>query len=198
MDIDGQGQSSLKHGDPAPISNVDCKERSDIELMIQGWHAWAKTQKMILKDKVSWSDLALRITWGFRGNLNFWWERISDNSKLRLLQHDRPIDELCKAVVHEFYGEININTAHNADVFMSQKLCDLKDLKKYYCAMQNLLYKVPDPRNTAYLRKYISSLPNPVPELVRKRIEDEGHKFRSSFFCRCTRTSHSCYPRRMC
>jgi hypothetical protein len=47
MDIDGQGQSSLKHGDIAPISNIDCKERSDIEIMIQGWHAWAKTQKLI-------------------------------------------------------------------------------------------------------------------------------------------------------
>jgi hypothetical protein len=60
MDIDGQGQTSLKQGDTAPVSNVDCKERSEIEVMIQGWHAWAKTQKMIYKDKVSWSDLALR------------------------------------------------------------------------------------------------------------------------------------------
>jgi hypothetical protein len=58
-------------------------------------------------------------------------------------------------------------------LFMSQKLCDLSDLKDYYCMMQGLLYKVPDPRNTAYLRKYISSMPNPVPELTRKRLEDE-------------------------
>lgn len=71
MDIDGQGQTSLKLGEAAPVSNVDCKEKIDIETMIQGWHAWAKTQKMTFKDKVSWSDLALRITWGFRGNLHF-------------------------------------------------------------------------------------------------------------------------------
>jgi hypothetical protein len=173
MDIDGQGQTSLKQGEAAPVSNVDCKEKIEIETMIQGWHAWAKTQKMIFKDKVSWSDLALRITWGFRGNLHFWWERISDNSKLRIIQHPKPLDELVKAVVHEFYGDIRINSAHYADTFMSQKLCDLSHLKDYYCMMQGLLYKVPDPRNTAYLRKYVSSMPNPVPELVNKRLENE-------------------------
>jgi hypothetical protein len=173
MDIDGQGQTSIKQGDTAPVSNIDCKERNDIEVMIQGWHAWAKTQKMLYKDKVSWSDLALRITWGFRGNLSFWWERVADHSKLQVIQHDKPIDELCKAVVHEFYGDVRVNMSHYADTFMSQKLCDLKDLRKYFCTMQSLLYKVPDPRNTAYLRKYLSSLPNPVPELTRKRLADE-------------------------
>lgn len=39
--------------------------------------------------------------------------------------------------------------------------------------MQGLLYKVPDPRNTTYLRKYVSSMPNPVPELVNRRLENE-------------------------
>jgi len=38
--------------------------------------------------------------------------------------------------------------------------------------MQNLLYKVPDPNNTAYLRKYFSSMPGKVPDLVRQRLED--------------------------
>jgi hypothetical protein len=136
MDIDGQGQTSIKQGDVAHVSNVDCKERNEIEVMIQGWHAWAKTQKMLYKDKVSWSDLALRITWGFRGNLSFWWERVSDHSKLQIIQHNKPIDELCKAVVHEFYGDVRVNMSHYADTFMSQKLCDLKDLRKYYCMMQ--------------------------------------------------------------
>jgi hypothetical protein len=173
MDVDGQGQTSLKQGDSSPVTNLDCKDRSEIEVVIQGWHAWAKTQKMIYKDKVSWSDLALRLTWGFRGNLSFWWERISDNRKLRIIQHGKPVDELIKAVVHEFYGDIRINSAHFADAFMSQKLCDISDLKEYYCMMQGLLYKVPDPRNIAYLRKYLSSMPNPVPELTRKRLEDE-------------------------
>jgi hypothetical protein len=79
MDIDGQPQTSIKHTDTAPVSNVDCKSKLEIEIMIQGWHAWAKTQKLFFKDKVTWSDLALRITWGFTGNLHFWWERITDN-----------------------------------------------------------------------------------------------------------------------
>jgi hypothetical protein len=63
--------------------------------------------------------------------------------------------------------------SHYADTFMSQKLCDLKDLRNTFVCMQNLLYKVPDPRNTAYLRKYLSSLPNPVPELTRRRLANE-------------------------
>jgi hypothetical protein len=88
MDIDGQPQTSIKHTDTAPISNLDCKSKTEIESIIQGWHAWAKTQKLLFKDKVSWSDLALRITWGFTGNLCFWWDRISDNSKLRIIQHE--------------------------------------------------------------------------------------------------------------
>lgn len=128
MDIDGQGQTSIKHTDTAPLSNFDCKTKSAIEDTIQGWHAWAGTQKLLFKDKVTWSDLALRITWGFQGNLHFWWERISNNSKLRILQHDKPIDELIKAVIHEFYGKIIIDTEHYADLFMSQKLCNLRDL----------------------------------------------------------------------
>lgn len=128
MDIDGQGQTSIKHTDTVPLSNFDCKPKYAIEDTIQGWHAWARTQKLLFKDKVTWSDLALRITWGFQGNLHFWWERISNNSKLRILQHDKPIDELIKAVIHEFYGKIIIDTEHYADLFMSQKLCNLRDL----------------------------------------------------------------------
>jgi hypothetical protein len=81
---------------------------------------------------------------------------------------------------------------------MSQKLCDIKDLKKYFCAMQNLLYKVPDPRNSAYLRKYISSLPNPVPELVRKRIEDEDIILESLSFAGVQEQVIFSYSRRMC
>jgi hypothetical protein len=141
MDIDGQPQTSIKHTDTAPISNIDCKSKTEIESIIQGWHAWAKTQKLLFKDKVSWSDLALRITWGFTGNLCFWWDRISDNSKLRIIQHNKPVDELIKAVVHEFYGDIRVNSSHYADLFMSQKLCHLKQLEKYFCTMQSLCIK---------------------------------------------------------
>lgn len=37
--------------------------------------------------------------------------------------------------------------------------------------MQNLLYKVPDPDNVAYLRKYLSAMPGKIPNLVRERLE---------------------------
>jgi hypothetical protein len=136
--------------------------------MIQGWHAWAKTQKLFFKDKVTWSDLALRITWGFTGNLHFWWERITNTSKLRIIQHTNT----SKRVVHEFYGDLQINLSHYVDLFMSQKLCHIKKLPEYFCTMQTLLNKVPDPRNSAYLRKYLSSMPGKVPDLVRDRLED--------------------------
>jgi hypothetical protein len=38
--------------------------------------------------------------------------------------------------------------------------------------MQDLLYKSPDPDNVAYLRKYLSTMPGKVPDLVRDRLEE--------------------------
>jgi hypothetical protein len=35
----------------APISNFDCKSKIEIENIIQRWQSWAKTQKMLHKDK---------------------------------------------------------------------------------------------------------------------------------------------------
>jgi len=72
MDIDGQPPVSIKHVDSAPISDFDCKSKVEIENTILQWQSWARTQKLLYKDKVSRSDIALRITWGFVGNLNFW------------------------------------------------------------------------------------------------------------------------------
>jgi hypothetical protein len=106
MDIDGQPPTPSNMLIHAPVSDFDCKSKTEIENIIQQWQAWAKTQKLLHKDKVSWSDIALRITWGFVGNLNFWWERVTPRSKLRILEHEKPVDELVKAVVHEFYGDI--------------------------------------------------------------------------------------------
>jgi hypothetical protein len=139
---------------------------------IQKWQAWAKTQKMLHKDHISWSDLALRITWGFTGNLGIWWERVTARSKMRIFEHEKPIDELAKAVIHEFYGDVKIDTDHYADLYMNQRLCHLSQLPKFFCTMQDLLYKVPDPENVAYLRKYLSAMPGKIPDLVRDRLED--------------------------
>jgi len=62
--------------------------------------------------------------------------------------------------------------SHYADLFMNQRLCHLSQLPKYFCTMQSLLYKVTDPSNTAYLRKYLSSLPGKILDLVKSRFED--------------------------
>jgi hypothetical protein len=105
---------------------------------------------------------------------------------------NKPVDELIKAVVHEFYGDIRVNSSHYADMFMSQKLCHIKQLPEYFCTMQSLLYKVPDPRNSAYLRKYLSSMPGKVPELVRDKTRRLRNRHRRSFSCRIARTNCHC------
>jgi hypothetical protein len=152
-DHSAHSMHSTSNIETPPVINVDCKHKQDIMISKQKWQAWAKTQKMIHKDHISWSDLALRITWGFTGNLGIWWERVTARSKLRIFEHEKPIDELAKAVIHEFYGDVKIDTDHYADLFMNQKLCHLSQLPKFYCTMKDLLYKVPDPENVAYLRK---------------------------------------------
>lgn len=141
-------------------------------MIIQKWQAWARTQKLIFKDKVTWSDLALRLTWGFTGNLGLWWDRIREEDKLKLLNNNSPIEELVKDVVHEFYGNMKIDSNHFADLFMNQKLCHISQLPEFICTIQDLLYKAPDPENVAYLRKYLSVVPRKVPNLVRDRLEE--------------------------
>jgi len=37
--------------------------------------------------------------------------------------------------------------------------------------MQDLLYRASDPDNVAYLRKYLSSMPGKIPDLVRELLE---------------------------
>jgi hypothetical protein len=131
-----------------------------------------KNPKMIFQNKIAWNELALRLTWGFTGNLGLWWDRIREEDKLKLMNHDNPIEELIKAVVHEFYGNARIDSNHYADLFMNQQLCHISQLPEFLCTMQDLLYKSPDPDNVAYLRKYLSAMPGKVPDLVRDRFEE--------------------------
>jgi hypothetical protein len=70
---DAHPSLSTSNIESAPISNLNCKSKTEIMMVIQKWQAWAKTQKMMFKDRVTWSDLALRLTWGFTGNLGIWW-----------------------------------------------------------------------------------------------------------------------------
>jgi hypothetical protein len=87
------------------------------------------------------------------------------------MNHDTPVDELVKVVVHEFYGSYKIDSDHYANMYMSQKLCHISQLPEFLCTMQDLLYRCPDPDNVAYLRKYLSAMPGKIPDLVRERLE---------------------------
>jgi hypothetical protein len=91
---DAHPSLSTSNIESAPISNLNCKSKTEIMMVIQKWQAWAKTQKMLFKDKVSWSDLALRLTWGFTGNLGIWWERVTPKSKLKILNHENQLMSL--------------------------------------------------------------------------------------------------------
>jgi hypothetical protein len=61
---------SRENIDPAPITNFNCRSKNEIMTLIQKWSAWAKTQKSIYKNRVTWGELALRLTWGFTENLD--------------------------------------------------------------------------------------------------------------------------------
>jgi hypothetical protein len=164
---------SRENIDPSPISNLNCKSKMEIEMVIQKWNAWEKTQKAIFKNKVTWSELTLRLTWGFTGNLDIWWKRLNLEDKIHMMESEKPLEELTKVVLHEFYGKTKVNTQLYSDLFMSQLLCNIKDLPEFYCTMQDLLYKSRDPNNHAYLRKYLSVMPGKIPDLVRERMEEE-------------------------
>ena len=122
-------------------------------MAIHNWSAWEITQKSIHRNKVSWSELALRITWGFQGNLELWWSRMNESNKLNIMNSDKPVAELVREVLHEFYGEIKVDGHHYAYMFMSQTLCDIKEIPEFFCTMQDLLYKARDPQNTTYFEK---------------------------------------------
>jgi hypothetical protein len=62
------------------------------------------------------------------------------------MESEKPLDELVKGVVHEFYGKDKVDTHLYSDLFMNQILCNIKDLPEFYCTMQDLLYKSRDPK----------------------------------------------------
>jgi len=88
------------------------------------------------------------------------------------MNHDNPIEELIKAVVHEFYGSAKIDSNHYADLFMNQRLCHISQLPEFLCTMQDLLCRSPNPDNVAYLQKYLSAMPGQIPDHVREHLED--------------------------
>jgi hypothetical protein len=99
--------------DPAPISNLNCKAKMEIEMVIQKWNAWEETQKDIFKNKVTWSELTLRLTWGFTGNLDILWKCLNLEDKIHMMESEKPLEELTKSILHEFYGKTKVNTHGN-------------------------------------------------------------------------------------
>lgn len=47
-------------------------------MTITQWSAWAKIQKSIYINRVTWVDLSLRLTWEFIGNIEAWWRRVPE------------------------------------------------------------------------------------------------------------------------
>lgn len=44
---------SRENMDPAPVSNLNCKSHNEMMLIFQKWQAWAKTQKMIFRNRAA-------------------------------------------------------------------------------------------------------------------------------------------------
>jgi hypothetical protein len=104
--------------------------------------------------------------------LENWWSSLEEEDRDKILNDEKPLDTLIHTVAKEFYGEVPISGKHYADMFLSQKLCDLSLKNEYKCTMQDLLYKTGDSSNPAYKRYYISSWLGIIPNLVRKIFED--------------------------
>jgi hypothetical protein len=85
---DEHASFSRENIDPAPVSNINCRSRNEMMIIFQKWQAWARTQKSIYRNRVAWNELALRLTWGFTGNLGLWWDRVSETDKLRIMNHN--------------------------------------------------------------------------------------------------------------
>ena len=112
-------------------------------------HAWALQRKS--ESKSTWSDIATQITWAFTGILKLWWEHLLEGDRTTIIENDDPLQTLFEALFHEFLGSLLIDSSHHSQLFLSQKLCDIDQLKEYYYTMQSLLYKTTDPHNVAYL-----------------------------------------------
>ena len=55
-----------------------------------------------------------------------------------------PLSTMFTALVNEFLGDAPPDAEHHAQLFMSQRLCNLDLLRDYYCTMQTMLYKIAD------------------------------------------------------
>jgi len=67
------------------------------------WEGWAQCQKS-LNDKLTYSELALRLTCNFTRQLSNWWDKISKIERVSIIQSNYPNRELIKAISAEFYA----------------------------------------------------------------------------------------------
>ena len=86
------------------------------------------------------------------------------------------------ALIHEFVGQVPLDSAHHSQLFPSQRLCNIDYLHEYYCVMQKLLYQATYPHNVAYLRYYIASMPGKIPDLLDQYIQSNNIQIESLSF----------------
>jgi len=84
------------------------------------------------------------------------------------MEVEKPLEELIRVVVAEFYGNALLEEKLHAHIFMKQKLCEISQLPKFFCTMKDFFYQNLDTDNTSYIRKYLASMPGRILDLVRE------------------------------
>jgi len=152
------------------LVNIDCLSNEEVINVLHNIHAWALQRKA--ETKASWPDIVTQIVWSFAGIAKMWWDKLSDRDMTQIVENeDDPLKALFDALKHEFVGCVPEYSAHHAQLFLSQKPCDIDYLQEYFCTMQKLFYQAPDSHNVAYLRYYIASMPGKIPDLINQYIE---------------------------
>jgi hypothetical protein len=124
---------------------------------------------------------------GFYRGCKIWWETLSQENKVEIMDDADLLATLFTALVNEFIGVSPHDAEHHAQLFMRQQLCNLDLLHDYYCTMQIILYKITDHQNIVCLRHYFASMLGKVPELINKylatnKIQLESLSF-ASLYC---------------
>ena len=161
--------------------NIDCLDTDAVIDVLHNLYAWALQRKAETHD--DWPDIVTQISWSFTGVVKQWWDKLSDENKNAIIEEDEdPPKRLFDALRHEFVGAVPEGSHHHAQLFLSQRLCNIDHLQDYYCVMQKLLYQAHDSHNPAYLIYYIASMPGKIPDLINQHIDEhkinlEGQSF---------------------
>ena len=75
----------------------------------------------------------------------------------------------------EFYGpDENEDYEHLAYLFMSAEICGLNKSEEYFCYMQKILMTSSNAYKPVYLKHYLRSFPNHVPDAIDQCIKDKN------------------------